>query len=401
VIRAAPAESVLVPLGPGPGQALVLQRLLPAEAAGSTGPSDGRSALLPPAAARARLGLRAYRAAEDPAYAAPALLWAGPADPASGRPGGAANDGPSRLPPDSACVDLWWTDGSVAAGSAGCVQFAGDGAWLLGTARIDDGIEPGGLAAAAERLYRDLFGVLEQQGCPHLVRLWNYFAQINAAAGERRSPAQASPDPERLAAVERYRLFNVGRQRAFIAARRSAFEGAPAACALGTRGGPLTVHFLAGRSPARPVENPRQVSAYHYPRGYGPRSPTFSRAALADLGAHREGLFISGTASIVGHESRHPGDVRRQTAETLANIGAVIHASAAVSRARHTVEALDYTVYVRHAADLAEVQAVFEEHFGRGSAAVQRVIYLRADICRPDLLVEIEAHGSADTGAGS
>jgi enamine deaminase RidA (YjgF/YER057c/UK114 family) len=322
----------------------------------------------------------------------------------------------------------------VSTGSAGSVQFAGAGDWLLGTARIDDHAEPGGLAAAAERVYRDLFEVLEREGCPHLVRLWNYFAQINAAAvpGTRRPPASGrgsaadddrdpglaprpddhrdddpqqpgsgSQDPERLAAVERYRLFNLGRQRAFIAARRSAFEGAPAACALGTRGGPLTVHFLAGRSPTRPVENPRQVSAYHYPRGYGPRSPTFSRAALADLGAHREGLFISGTASIVGHESRHAGDVRRQTVETLANIAAVLQASAAVSRARHVAEALDYTVYVRRAADLAAVQAVIEGHFGAASQAVQRAIYLRADICRPDLLVEIEAHGSAETGAGS
>ena len=406
-----PASAVDVPLDHDHPAVLVLQRLVPGTA-GAPGPQRDRSVVpRPPAAAFTRLGQRTYGVTEGRAGAAPTLLWIGPAWSGEDR---ATDPGSPHLPTDTWCADLWWIDAPVVTGASGCVQFAGAGNWLMGTAVIDDRAEPGGLAAAAEHIYRDVFNVLERQGCPHLVRLWNYFAQINARAtsgpqepahehrgSDPDEPWRESQDPEGLAAIERYRLFNLGRQRAFIAARRSAFEGAPAACALGTDGGPLTVHFLAGRSPARPVENPRQVSAYHYPLGYGPRSPTFSRAALADLGDRCEGLFISGTASIVGHESRHAGDVRRQAVETLANIAAVLHASAAVSRARHVAAALDYTIYLRRAADLAAVQAVFAGHFGAGSPAVQRAIYLRADICRPDLLVEIEAHGSAVIGAGS
>ena len=40
------------------------------------------------------------------------------------------------------------------------------------------------------------------------------------------------------------------------------------------------VYFLAGRTAPVFVENPRQVSAYHYRREYGTHSPSFSRAAL-------------------------------------------------------------------------------------------------------------------------
>ncbi|WP_416136133.1 Rid family hydrolase [Aquabacterium sp. A7-Y] len=178
-----------------------------------------------------------------------------------------------------------------------------------------------------------------------------------------------------------------------MAARRSAFDGSPAACALGTEGGMLTVHFLAGRRPPRAVENPRQVSAYHYPKEYGPRSPTFSRAAVAELGPGREALFISGTASIVGHATLHHGDVRRQTEETMANIEAVLRAAAPHSRApdAHRIDALDYTVYVRDSRDLDAVQQTFERFIGPRSAGAREAIYLRADICRADLLVEIEA----------
>jgi hypothetical protein len=58
------------------------------------------------------------------------------------------------------------------------------------------------------------------------------------------------------------------------------------------------------------------VSAYDYPRQYGPAAPSFSRAALTPDPL----LLISGTASIVGHASVHLGDVTAQLEETLANL---------------------------------------------------------------------------------
>ncbi|MCL7743803.1 hypothetical protein LV476_02395 [Guyparkeria hydrothermalis] len=237
--------------------------------------------------------------------------------------------------------------------------------------------ESAGLTAGTERAYRQLFDVLEQSGTPHLWRVWQYLPAIN------------DTDPD--TGQERYRLFNQGRADAFANAGRDATQSAPAACALGcaegTRGQLL---FLASDMPPRPIENPRQVSAYHYPREYGPRSPIFARAAVASGHGH-DWLFISGTASITGHASRHVGDIRAQTDETLANLETVrLEANAARPNQASSFEfdglAL-LRVYLRHPEDLAPVR----ERLKAWLSGPAEILYLQADICRSDLLVEIEA----------
>ena len=130
----------------------------------------------------------------------------------------------------------------------------------------------------------------------------------------------------------------------------------PAACALGSAGGGLQIAFLAARANVISVENPRQLSAYHYPSQYGPRSPTFARAGLVRLGG-RDMLFISGTASIVGHQTLHDGDVAAQTRECLHNIAAIVaEANRQAPGADFRLDSLAYKVYVRHPEDLATVR---------------------------------------------
>lgn len=299
--------------------------------------------------------------------------------------GAAALQAALLAPADAVDVlDAWITAGVVEERLHGCVRYATDGVWLHGVAEVDDRAGGGtqGLQAASQRAYADLFEVLASHSCPHLLRLWNYLADINLETD----------------GSERYRQFNTGRQQAFIDARRSAFEGSPAACALGTRAGPLQVYFLAGRQAPLAIENPRQTSAYRYPHAYGPRSPTFSRAALVDVGGGRQALFISGTASIVGHATMHVGDVRKQTEESLLNIATVRQVAADRAGVAFAADSLIYTVYVRDPANLVVVREVFERAVGADSTAAREAIYLQADICRADLLVEIEAHGFVHTG---
>lgn len=283
------------------------------------------------------------------------------------------------LSPAGSMADVWQVDAPTHSGRTGCVRWRGNDHWLLGAIDLDEAVEQQGLAELAQRAYRDLFATLDEAALPHLLRIWNYLPQINADGG----------------GLERYRQFNLGRQQAFMAADRAAFEGAPAACALGIQQGALSIRFLAGRTAPLPVENPRQVSAYRYPETYGPRAPTFSRAALADLGGGDIALFISGTASIVGHETVHAGDVRAQTHETLRNLAAVLTAAGASCSAPFGLSSLDAVVYVRHASDVAVVREVIDAVLGASSHFTARAVYLEADICRSDLLVEIEAHAVA------
>ena len=102
-------------------------------------------------------------------------------------------------------------------------------------------------------------------------------------------------------------------------------------------------------------------------------------------------LFISGTASIVGHERAHAGDVRAQTIETLRNVRAVLAAAnARVGAQRYALEQLSYKVYVRRPDDLATIQAELRAAIGPAAP----MLYLNADICRRELLVELEAVGT-------
>ena len=115
----------------------------------------------------------------------------------------------------------------------------------------------------------------------------------------------------------------------------------------------------------------------------------FSRATLLRQSGGLA-LFISGTASIVGHRSLHVGDTAAQTRETLANIEALLAEANRVARsARFGLGGLACKVYVRRPADLPVIKAELAAALGAGAKA----IYLQADICRQDLLVEIEATG--------
>lgn len=234
------------------------------------------------------------------------------------------------------------------------------------------------LQAASREAYRRIFRLLDSQGLPHLWRVWNYLAAIN----------------EEVGGLERYRQFNIGRQDAFIEFARGATGNVPAACAIGLAGGPLSIAFLAGDQPAVPVENPRQVSAYNYPAEYGPRSPTFSRAALV-YPPGQETLLISGTASIVGHRTVYPGDVAGQCRETMANIAAVVDAANRLCRtASYALPELAYRVYVRQAADFPVIRETLAGLVGTSA----KIVYVQADICRHDLLLEIEAMASHKLG---
>lgn len=235
------------------------------------------------------------------------------------------------------------------------------------------------LQQATESAYRQIFALLNTttdmtkgaQGYPHLYRFWNYIADINGQSF----------------GLERYRQFNLGRQDAFLANERDVVGNVPAACALGFANGLLTIAFLAGRAAPIAIENPRQISACQYPQQYGPRSPTFARATLVHL-RRSEVLFVSGTASIVGHVSLHASDVIAQTHETMVNINAVLTEANRVARQpRFCLADLHYRIYIRYPADLEQIQIELARYVGSPLKAV----YLQADVCRQDLLLEIEA----------
>ena len=282
----------------------------------------------------------------------------------------------SRLDAGDSICEIWHGNGSPTQGRCGAIHYRHDDGVLFGVIELPEtgfaaSADKTPLQQATESAYGQVFALLDTLRFPHLFRCWNYIADINAHSF----------------GLERYRQFNQGRQDAFLAHGRDVLGNVPAACALGVSQGPLRIAFLAGRVAPLCIENPRQISAGEYPAQYGLRSPTFSRASLARLGQD-EVLLVSGTASIVGHASRHPADVVAQTRETMTNIGAVLAEANRLSRRPDfALSSLNYRVYVRHAADQAQIHAELTHCVGDSL----KVVYLQADVCRQDLLLEIEA----------
>jgi chorismate lyase/3-hydroxybenzoate synthase len=145
-------------------------------------------------------------------------------------------------------------------------------------------------------------------------------------------------------------------------------DAKPYSCRPGTRV-PISV---AGKQ----IENPRQTSAFRYPREYGPSSPSFSRATL-----YGETLFVSGTAAIVGHQTQHPHAVLPQALAMIENVQALLANAGAGRWQPQTLR-----LYLRDAANAAPVTAAVHAAFGDHAP----LLVVEGDVCRRDLLVEIE-----------
>lgn len=250
-----------------------------------------------------------------------------------------------------------------------------------------DGSLPGAYPQTLDALGR-LRVALAQGGSsfPRVIRTWFYQGGITAAETE----------------VQRYQELNRARSDFY---RDIHFHSAspvpnsacglyPASTGIGMAGRGLVLSCMALETQRDdvfllPLENPRQTPAYAYDARHSAQSPKFSRAVALVLGDYMT-TWVSGTASIVDSESCYPGDPGRQTEQTIDNIERLIaadnfttHGLAGAGACLHDLAKI--RVYLKRAEDLAKCQAVCERRFGAVPA-----IYAVADICRPELLVEIE-----------
>ncbi|MGY3266565.1 chorismate transformation enzyme, FkbO/Hyg5 family [Lysobacter sp. HA35] len=273
-------------------------------------------------------------------------------------------------PREAAPFEVWRSGGRVAHGRIDDLAYAHDGALLV--AAMDVPEVDGDIRAAAEHAYAALRTHTATLGYPHLLRIWNYLDDITVGEGDE----------------ERYKHFCVGRAEGLGEALST--TTLPAATAIGrvNPNGRLQVYWLASRAAGVPLENPRQVSAYRYPRQYGPQPPSFARAMLPPAPMP---LLLSGTASIRGHESLHPDCPNAQLDETLENIRALI----GVARTRRPDLAAQLgastvlKAYVREADEIDAVDAAL----AAAAPDAPRVV-LHARVCRRELRLEIDGcHG--------
>lgn len=273
--------------------------------------------------------------------------------------------------------EVWTAGGPVSTGRDDGIAWASDGALLFGAIDIDEPLrdDDTDIAAATREAYARLSAFTAGGDHPHLLRTWNYFDAITAGVGDQ----------------ERYRRFCVGRVEGLGAIDAATM---PAATAIGSVDGVrrLQVYWLASRTPGTPLGNPRQLDPWHYPREYGPQSPSFARAMLPPAAADMP-LMLSGTAAIVGHASLHEGAPLAQLDELLANLDSLLSRARALrpSLPAHFGAGTRLKVYVRDRDDLPAVAAALDARLGDN---VPRLL-LHAAVCRHELVVEIDGvHGA-------
>jgi len=274
-------------------------------------------------------------------------------------------------PLDTPVLEVWRSSAPVHHGvDADGLAWACDGTHQLGVLQVDETAFNGDIAQAAAHAYGIVHDSLKRRGYGHLLRIWNYLDGIVDGPGDQ----------------ERYRQFCIGR-----ALGSGQMENArlPAATAIGRIDGVrvLQLYWLAAREPGQPVENPRQVSAYHYPRQYGPQPPTFARAMLPPAASELP-LMLSGTASVVGHQSVHAGDTVRQLQETFVNFQALLDSARQHQAGLDNQFSADsrLKIYLENAAEVSAIQQALPQWL---PGEVPRML-LHARVCRPDLHIEID-----------
>ncbi len=137
--------------------------------------------------------------------------------------------------------------------------------------------------------------------------------------------------------------------------------------------------------PKRAITNHLVLNeAYHYPK-----PSSFSRGMRVDLGGGAVMLLISGTASIDEHGATvHVGDFRAQCRRTFQNITALLASEGATWK-----DIVRTTCYLR---DIDRDYAQFNEertafYKEQSLNPLPASTGVQAKLCRPELLVEIEA----------
>ncbi len=241
----------------------------------------------------------------------------------------------------------------------------------------------------SQEAFSQVQNVLSTEGMrfSDIIRQWNYIEQITENVIRNNSTSQ------------HYQLFNDVRSKFY---NQDGFSnGFPAATGIGTDFGGISIDIIAAelgpdcRSVA--IKSPVQQDAYKYTQevlaenscmsDFCRTSPKFERARVL-VTPECKWVFISGTAAIKGQVSIPFKSAEVQTEMTIQNILSLTSPENLMKHGVGTGQKARLThlrIYVKYPKDLKQVQETCRKYFPHLPA-----IYLIADICRPELLVEIE-----------
>ncbi len=240
----------------------------------------------------------------------------------------------------------------------------------------------------SESSFTQMQKVLSNEGLSFsdVVRQWNYIEEITKKTGYD-------------TIKQNYQIFNDVRSQFY--GTSNFLNGYPSATGIGTLTGGVTIEFIAvspGYISIYPLNNPEQIDAHKYSdkvlvgkgilKKAGKTTPKFERGKLLQIKDHAR-IYVSGTAAVKGEISAHLNDVDKQTLTSIENVNKLLSPE---SLKKYDLQGdfkqYNFTyirTYVKYKSDLERVKLICEKHFES-----ENFQYLISDICREDLLVEIE-----------
>ena len=236
----------------------------------------------------------------------------------------------------------------------------------------------------SEEVFDRLDAILTAHGftVSDIVRQWNYIGSIvDSREGK-----------------QNYQEFNDA--RTIYYSRGQWQNGYPAATGIGAEGEGIIVGCIAFKSSndavraIYPIDNPLQVAAHVYSKRVlidnatdaMKSTPKFERAKVIQT-PRGACCFVSGTAAIRGEKSADFSTAEEQTVMTIENIEHLVSAEnlQRYGCEPHKLKYAQIQVFIKNAEDYWQVKQIVD-------AAYREItpLYTIADVCRSELLVEIE-----------
>ena len=240
----------------------------------------------------------------------------------------------------------------------------------------------------ADNSFKQVSSILEKEGFSfsNILRQWNYIPDIVGI--------ELGSDSE----LQNYQEFN--ELRAYWYKENKFISDFPAATGIGTRGQVVRLEIIAGKEigdyQVFSLQNPGQQNAHEYSAEklvgtIRESTPLFERGKVI-FGNGRGHIWVSGTAAIIGEESVR-GDVLEQTNTTCENIDKLIASENLINTGlpsqKFDTSALYIRAYVKYIHDGSSVRDILVSRYPEALIHV-----LEADVCREELLVEVEGEFS-------
>ncbi|MDR1951032.1 MAG: hypothetical protein LBP96_02235 [Bacteroidales bacterium] len=263
--------------------------------------------------------------------------------------------------------------------------------WVSGLSSLDEDMH-----TSANAVFEMLSAVLKEFGFEYddIVRQWNYIGKI------------LKTETKNDLYTQNYQMFNDIRNDYYL--RNKKMSNFPAATGIGMKIQGLVVDVFARKNgtdvdvrageeivQSLPLRSKVQKNPFAYSEAVlvgdktNKKPPLFERARML-YSKNQAQIFVSGTASIKNQETVAIDDVSAQTTNTIRYIEELVSPENIQDNYPHiTLNYQTYQrvrVYVKHRNDIETVFKICTAHFPEHVINV-----VEADICRDNLLVEIEA----------